>query len=84
MTNTATSSTGPGTDNGAAAPETVLLHNEATQLSNLSSVLNGLESGASLIRRHVQDAMRAVRSGTYRVDAAQLSRRIVREAMGTV
>lgn len=48
----------------------------------LSSVLNGLESGASAMCRHAQEAMRAVRDGSYRVDAMQLSRRIVGEAMG--
>jgi hypothetical protein len=55
---------------------------EAGQLSKLSSVLNGLEGGASAMRRHVQEAMRAVRSGTYTIDSLQLSRRIISEAMG--
>jgi hypothetical protein len=53
------------------------------QLSKLSSVLNGLENGASAIRRHVHQAMRAVRAGTYRVDPLQLSKRIVGEALGS-
>ena len=53
------------------------------QLSKLSSVLNGLENGASVMRRHAMQAMGAVRSGTYTVDAVQLSRRIVGEALGS-
>ena len=53
------------------------------QLSKLSSVLNGLENGASAIRRHVQQAMSAVRGGTYQVDSLQLSKRIVGEALGS-
>lgn len=79
MTNIANSSM----ERGTLPPENFLQQNEAAQLSNLSSVLNGLETGACLIHRHVQDAMQAVRSGTYRIDAVQLSRRIVGEAMGT-
>ena len=55
---------------------------EGAQLSKLSSVLNGLENGASAIRRHVQQAMSAVRAGTYSVDPVQLSKRIVGEALG--
>jgi hypothetical protein len=55
---------------------------EAAQLSRLSSVLNGLENGASAIGRHVQQAMGAVRAGTYKVDPVRLSKRIVGEAMG--
>jgi anti-sigma28 factor (negative regulator of flagellin synthesis) len=54
---------------------------DGVQLSKLSSVLNGLESGASAIRRHVLEAMRAVRTGTYEVDAVALGRRIVGEAL---
>ena len=54
---------------------------EAIQLSLLSSVLNGLEGGARAMRRHAQEAIRAVRAGTYRVDAAKLSRLIIGEAM---
>jgi anti-sigma28 factor (negative regulator of flagellin synthesis) len=55
---------------------------DAVQLSKLGSVLNGLENGATLMRRHVQQAMSAVRGGTYRVDPLQLSKRIVGEALG--
>jgi hypothetical protein len=54
---------------------------DGLQLSKLSSVLNGLESGASAIRRHVLEAMKAVRTGTYEVNAVELSRRIVGEAL---
>ncbi len=77
MRNIGTSALDPAT-----SPENLVQHTEAVQLSMLSSVLNGLEGGASLMRRHVQDAMRAVKSGTYNIDAAKLSRRIVREALG--
>lgn len=69
-------------ETGTVAPDTVLQNTEAVQLSRLSSVLNGLEGGAHAIRHHVLEAMQAVRSGTYKVDATQLSRRIVGEAMG--
>jgi len=55
---------------------------DGAQLSKLSSVLNGLESGAWAIRRHVQQAMNAVRGGTYHVDPLQLSKRIIGEATG--
>jgi len=67
----------------AASPETVMQQTDAFQLSRLSSVLNGLEGGACAMRRHVQEAMRAVRSGTYQIDPIQLSRRIVGEALGS-
>ena len=56
---------------------------DGAQLSKLSSVLNGLENGASAIRRHVQQAMSAVRGGTYKVDPLQLSKRIIGEALGS-
>jgi hypothetical protein len=56
---------------------------DGAQLSRLSSVLNGLENGAMVMRRHVVQAMRAVRSGTYYVDPLKLSKRIVGEAMGS-
>jgi anti-sigma28 factor (negative regulator of flagellin synthesis) len=64
----------------SGAPSTVE-QTEAIQLSRLSSVLNGLEIGARAMRRHAKEALRAVRQGTYRVDAAKLSRRIIREAI---
>ncbi len=79
MTNIANSSIDPATP----AAENPLQDIEAFQLSKLSSILNGLEGGASAIRRHVVEAMRSVRSGTYRIDPLQLSRRIVGEALGS-
>lgn len=57
---------------------------ETVQLSKLSSVLNGLEGGASLMRRHVREAMQAVHAGTYNIDPLQLSRRIIGEALRPV
>jgi hypothetical protein len=65
------------TPDRARAPE----NSDGAQLSKLGSVLNGLENGAARMRSHVQHAIAAVRSGTYRVDALQLSRLIVGEAM---
>ncbi|MBV9760325.1 MAG: hypothetical protein JO340_07175 [Acidobacteriaceae bacterium] len=56
---------------------------DGAQLSALSSVLNGLESGASAIRRHVYQAMEAVQSGAYSVDPMQLSKRIIGEALSS-
>lgn len=52
------------------------------QLSKLSSVLNGLETGATAMRLQAQHLMRAVRSGTYCVDPINLSKRIVRDSLG--
>lgn len=66
---------------GQAASESATA-SDGVQLSKLSSVLNGLENGASAIRRHVQQAMSAVRGGTYQVDPLQLSKRIIGEALG--
>lgn len=76
MTNMAVSNLGPGVPqpDGFAPDETL-------QLTKLSSVLNGLENGASLIKRHLLDARRAVHAGTYNVEPIQLSRRIVGEAL---
>lgn len=51
------------------------------QLAKLSSVLNGLEHGAGAIRDHIRQAMGAIRAGTYYVDAAALSRRIVSDCL---
>ena len=63
------------------SPESAAQQTEAVQLYLLSAVLNGLEGGACAMRRHAQQAIRAVRAGSYRVDAAKLSRLIIREAM---
>jgi len=64
---------------GGSSPQS----SDGAQLSKLSSVLNGLENGASAIRRHVYQAMSAVRDGSYNVDSLQLSKRIVGEALGS-
>lgn len=55
--------------------------NEGMQLSNLSSVLNGLDGGARLMQRQMHETLRALRAGTYQVDSIQLSRRIIGEAL---
>lgn len=52
------------------------------QLTKLSSVLNGLEHGASAMRRHAAQAMQAVKSGTYSIDASAVSRSIIGECVG--
>ena len=76
---------------GNSTPGSALLLSDDTtdsldsiQLSKLSSVLNGLESGAQLMQRHVNDTLSAIQAGTYRVDPLQLSRRIVGEALRLV
>jgi hypothetical protein len=56
---------------------------DGTQLSKLSSVLNGLEQGASAMRRRATQLMLAVRADTYEVDPLKLSRRIVGDTMGS-
>jgi hypothetical protein len=53
------------------------------QLTKLSSVLNGLEHGASAMRAQVAYLMTAVKSGSYNVDPCQLSRRIVADCLGS-
>jgi hypothetical protein len=52
------------------------------ELTNLSAVLNGLERGAQAMRRYARQATRAVQSGTYTVEAAALSRRMICESLG--
>jgi|SRR4051794_2504445 hypothetical protein len=54
---------------------------DASQLTKLSSVLNGLKRGASAMRAQVTHAMTAVRSGDYHVDPLQVSRSIVLDSM---
>jgi hypothetical protein len=66
------------------ASEEAAYGHDSAQLSKLSSVLNGLEGGAQVIQRHIHQALRAVRSGTYHVDPLQLSKRIVGEALRAV
>jgi hypothetical protein len=65
----------------APRPQGAPENSDGAQLSKLSAVLNGLENGAAIMRGHVQQAMSAVRAGSYRVDAMQVSRLIVGEAM---
>jgi hypothetical protein len=67
---------------GMSTPDAVAHDAETFQLTRLSSVINGLENGATAMRRHAQEAVRAVRAGTYAVDPVQLSQRIVGEALG--
>jgi len=54
---------------------------DASQLTKLSSVLNGLKLGATQMRAHVMHAMAAVRSGEYQVDPLQVSRSIVLDSL---
>lgn len=70
------------TNTGMSTNDAAAHHAETFQLTRLSSVLNGLENGATAIRRHTQEATLAVKSGTYSVDPVQLSRRIVGETLG--
>jgi hypothetical protein len=51
------------------------------QLTRLSSVLNGLRRGATAMRAQFVQAMGAVKSGTYKVDPMQVSRRIVGDSL---
>lgn len=52
------------------------------QLTRLSSVLNGLQQGASVMRSQLSKALTAVRSGSYEVDPLQVSRSIVSDCLG--
>lgn len=70
------------TNTGMPTNDAAIHNAETFQLTRLSSVINGLENGATAMRRHAQEAMKAVRSGTYAVDPKQLSQRIVGEALG--
>ena len=54
---------------------------DASQLTKLSSVLNGLKRGATAMRAQVTQAMGAVRSGDYHVDPLQVSRSIVLDSL---
>jgi anti-sigma28 factor (negative regulator of flagellin synthesis) len=51
------------------------------ELVKLGSVLNGLETGARQMRQKVRDLAARVRSGNYKIDALELSRRIVQESL---
>jgi hypothetical protein len=65
----------------AGAPAVRRGGDDGTQLSMLGSVLNGLETGASAMRGKLLDLRGLVREGTYRVDPAILSRRIVNDSL---
>jgi hypothetical protein len=54
---------------------------DASQLTKLSSVLNGLKRGATAIRAQVMHAMVAVQSGEYHVDPLQVSRSIILDTL---
>ncbi len=51
------------------------------QLTKLSTVLNGLKKGATVMRNQVTQVMGAVRSGSYQVDALAVSRSIVGDSL---
>lgn len=52
-----------------------------SELSKLSSIVNGLNKGAKAICSHITAASGAVRSGTYRVDPLRVSQRIIRDCL---
>lgn len=56
--------------------------NAGAQLSRLSAILNGLDAGAQVMRRQAQQVMVSVKEGTYQVDPALLSRRIIGDILG--
>ena len=70
------------TNTGMSTSDPATHEAETFQLTRLSSVINGLENGALAMRHHAQEALNAVRAGTYSVDPKQLSQRIVGEALG--
>ncbi|MBV8897483.1 MAG: hypothetical protein JO051_13305 [Acidobacteriaceae bacterium] len=72
------------TGSSVLTPDDGLPAHDGTQLSKLSSVINAFEGGAQVMQRQLQEAVRAVADGTYRVDPIMLSRRIVGEALRTV
>ena len=52
------------------------------QLTRLSSILSGLQLGASKLRSQFVSAASQVRSGTYQLDPLQISRSIVTDLLG--
>ncbi len=66
----------PGTTSSTPPPAEL-------QLTNLSSVLNGLQHGASAMQQHVSQAMAAIKAGTYKVDASAVSRLLISESLGS-
>jgi hypothetical protein len=71
----------PGASHTAPKDAAQQAPEDASQLTKLSSVLNGLKRGASAMRAQVTHAMAAVRSGDYHVDPLQVSRSIVMDSM---
>ena len=69
------------TIHGASKDNARLAAEDASQLTKLSSVLNGLKLGATQMRAQVMHAMAAVRSGEYHVDPLQVSRSIVLDSL---
>jgi hypothetical protein len=53
-----------------------------TQLTKLSSILNGLQLGATQIRSQYLNAASQVKAGTYQVDPLEISRSIVSDLLG--
>jgi hypothetical protein len=53
-----------------------------TQLTRLSSILNGLQLGATQIRSQYLNAASQVKAGTYQLDPLQISRSIVSDLLG--
>lgn len=52
-----------------------------SQLTRLSAVLNGLQANASANRTQYVQTLNKVKSGTYQVDSADVSRSIVEDAL---
>jgi len=71
----------PGASQAAPKDAAPQAPEDASQLTKLSSVLNGLKLGTTQMRAHVMHAMDAVRSGDYHVDPLQVSRSIVLDSL---
>ena len=70
----------PGVD-GSSGQLTFAASTDGVQLSRLGAVLNSLETGAMKGQRHIEKVTTQVRAGSYLVDAAKLSNRIVSDAL---
>ncbi len=53
-----------------------------SQLSKLSSVLSGLQLGASKIRTQAVNAANQIKAGTYNLDPLQISKSIISDLLG--
>jgi hypothetical protein len=73
--------TKPSAANTVTKEAATPVQDDASQLTKLSSVINGLKRGATVMREHATQAMSAVRSGKYEVDPIQVSRRIVSDSL---